>query len=78
MYLRVQSFVNNLEFSLPNIAYVSFMYKNGLVWSGLEQEDIRILYKYICDVFVNPERPNPLPGPYLSAERYIDLSTNFG
>ena len=46
-YLRIQCFINNLEASFPFIKYTSFLYNEKLVWSGLEQEDMRIMYKYL-------------------------------
>jgi hypothetical protein len=46
-YLRIQCFVNQLEASIPQIRYSVFLYNGQLVWSGLEQEDMRILYSYL-------------------------------
>lgn len=46
-YLRIQCFINNLEASFPFIKYTAFLYNEKLVWSGLEQEDMRIMYRYL-------------------------------
>ncbi|KAK3090405.1 hypothetical protein FSP39_011589 [Pinctada imbricata] len=46
-YLRVQCFINLLEARFPYIKYTAFMYNDQLVWSGLEQDDMRIMYKYL-------------------------------
>ncbi|XP_062573305.1 vacuolar fusion protein CCZ1 homolog [Saccostrea cucullata] len=46
-YLHVQSFINLLEASFTCIKYTAFLYNDQLVWSGLEQEDMRIIYKYL-------------------------------
>ena len=46
-YLRIQCFINSLEASFPFIKYTAFLYNEKLVWSGLEQEDMRTMYKYL-------------------------------
>ncbi|XP_034987327.1 vacuolar fusion protein CCZ1 homolog [Zootoca vivipara] len=46
-YLKIQSFINKMEESLSIVKYTAFLYNDQLIWSGLEQEDMRILYKYL-------------------------------
>uniref|UniRef100_A0A6I8S8S5 CCZ1 homolog B, vacuolar protein trafficking and biogenesis associated n=1 Tax=Xenopus tropicalis TaxID=8364 RepID=A0A6I8S8S5_XENTR len=46
-YLKIQSFINRIEESLNIVKYTAFLYNDQLIWSGLEQEDMRILYKYL-------------------------------
>ncbi|XP_059170068.1 vacuolar fusion protein CCZ1 homolog isoform X2 [Physella acuta] len=46
-YLRIQCFINSLEATFPFLKYTAFLYNEKLVWSGLEQEDMRIMYKYL-------------------------------
>ncbi|KAM7430052.1 vacuolar fusion protein ccz1 [Porites harrisoni] len=46
-FLRIQSFINVIEHSFSQIRYTAFLYSEKLVWSGLEQEDMRTLYKYL-------------------------------
>uniref|UniRef100_A0A671R276 Vacuolar fusion protein CCZ1 homolog n=1 Tax=Sinocyclocheilus anshuiensis TaxID=1608454 RepID=A0A671R276_9TELE len=46
-YLKIQSFVNIVEESLSSVKYTAFLYNDQLIWSGLEQDDMRILYKYL-------------------------------
>lgn len=46
-YLRLQCFINQMEMIFPQIRYSVVLYNNHLVWSGLEQEDMRILYYYL-------------------------------
>lgn len=46
-YLRIQCLINLLEATFPQIRYTAFLYNDQLVWSGLEQEDMRIMYKYL-------------------------------
>lgn len=47
VFLQIQSFVNSVESSFDQIKNTVFMYRDHMVWSGLEQEDMRALYKYI-------------------------------
>uniref|UniRef100_A0A8D0E5C1 Vacuolar fusion protein CCZ1 homolog n=1 Tax=Salvator merianae TaxID=96440 RepID=A0A8D0E5C1_SALMN len=46
-YLKIQSFINKMEESLSIVKYTAFLYNDQLIWSGLEQDDMRILYKYL-------------------------------
>ncbi|KAL5018025.1 hypothetical protein ScPMuIL_003747 [Solemya velum] len=46
-YLRVQCFLNLLEATFSMVQYTAFLYNDLLVWSGLEQDDMRIMYKYL-------------------------------
>lgn len=46
-YLQVQCFINLLESSFQTVKYTAFLYNDLLVWSGLEQDDMRIMYKYL-------------------------------
>jgi hypothetical protein len=53
VYLQVQSFINLTEDNLINpplsrdIQYIGLLYKDNLVWSGLDQDDMRIMYSYL-------------------------------
>ncbi len=47
MYLRVQSFINLTEDNFSKIQYAAFLFRDNLVWSGLEQDDMRIMYSYL-------------------------------
>ncbi|KAM9372313.1 vacuolar fusion protein CCZ1 homolog isoform 4-T4 [Phaethornis superciliosus] len=42
-----RSFINRMEESLNTVKYTAFLYNDQLIWSGLEQDDMRILYKYL-------------------------------
>lgn len=46
-YLRIKCFINQLEAQFPEVKYTAFLYNDQLVWSGLEQEDMRIMYRYL-------------------------------
>lgn len=54
VYLRIQSFVNWTENNFPSIEYSCFLYRDHLVWSGLEQEDMRIMYHYLVNHLLPP------------------------
>jgi len=49
VYLRIQCFINLCEQTFPKIQYSTFLYRDHLVWSGLEQEETRILYRYLVN-----------------------------
>jgi len=53
VYLRIQCFINLTENTFPKIHYSCFLYHDHLVWSGLELDDMRVLYKFIIN-FLNP------------------------
>jgi hypothetical protein len=46
-FLKIQSFVNLVEQTFSQIKYTAFLYTDQLVWSELEQEDMRVVYKYL-------------------------------
>ncbi|KAK2189620.1 hypothetical protein NP493_101g07016 [Ridgeia piscesae] len=46
-YLRIQCFINQIEAAFPQIKYTAFLYNDQVVWSGLEQEDMRVIYRYL-------------------------------
>jgi len=43
--------VNGVENAFYDITYTCFLYNHNLVWSGLEQDDLRILYRYLTTGF---------------------------
>ncbi|GAB6032648.1 vacuolar fusion protein ccz1 [Chamberlinius hualienensis] len=53
-FLKIHCLANLIETTFPSVKYVAFLYSEQLVWSGLEQEDIQILYKYlVSNLFPN-------------------------
>uniref|UniRef100_A0A0B7A1T9 CCZ1/INTU/HSP4 first Longin domain-containing protein n=1 Tax=Arion vulgaris TaxID=1028688 RepID=A0A0B7A1T9_9EUPU len=46
-FLRIQSFINSLEATFPFVKYTAFLWNEKLVWSGLEQDDMCSMYKYL-------------------------------
>jgi len=47
VYLRIQSYINLTEDRVPKVQYAAFLYRDHLVWSGLEQDDMRTVYAYL-------------------------------
>ena len=46
-FLRVQSFANLVETTFPCIHHTCFLYNDQLLWTTIDQDDMRILYKYL-------------------------------
>jgi len=87
VYLRIQSFVNLIENTFECILYSSFMYKNFLVWSGLEQDDMLKIYKYLIKHLqmnksqssgvLQLEEPVPIfLGPNLTSHQLVTIRMN--
>ena len=69
-YLRIQCFVNAVEFAFPQVAHTAFLYHDHLVWSGLDAADMRTLFRHVVDdlptsrsasMCATPRRGAPLP-----------------
>ncbi|XP_012273187.1 vacuolar fusion protein CCZ1 homolog [Orussus abietinus] len=45
--LRVQCFMNLIEAMFSQVKYTAFVYNDQLVWSGLEPEDMQVVYHYL-------------------------------
>mmetsp|Transcript_14708 Transcript_14708/g.20528 ORF Transcript_14708/g.20528 Transcript_14708/m.20528 type:complete len:451 (+) Transcript_14708:29-1381(+) len=63
IYLQIQCFVNLIESTFPDIRETVVLYDSYLVWSGLDQRDIRPLYQYVSlasqDKSLSKEPPFP-------------------
>uniref|UniRef100_A0A2K5K992 CCZ1/INTU/HSP4 first Longin domain-containing protein n=1 Tax=Colobus angolensis palliatus TaxID=336983 RepID=A0A2K5K992_COLAP len=71
-YLKIQSFINRMEESLNIVKYTAFLYNDQLIWSGLEQDDMRILYKYLTtSLFPRHIEPEVCWGPQLHTLTHI-------
>lgn len=46
-FLHVQCFVNLIEATFAQVKYTAFLYNDQLVWSGLEAEDMQVIYRYL-------------------------------
>lgn len=47
LYLRLQSSVNQIEQTFPAIDETLLFYHDNLLWSGLDQDNTRTLYRYV-------------------------------
>lgn len=52
IYLRIQCFINLTENTFNKIQYSAFLYRDHLVWSALDQDDMRSLYKYLVQFLI--------------------------
>lgn len=67
-YLSIQCFVNATEMAFPQVKYTVVLHNDRLVWSGLEQDDMRALYRYLTDGLLEAEA-NAAPTGSFVAER---------
>lgn len=66
-FLKVQCFVNRLESKFRQLKHSVFLCNDLLVWSGLEQGDMQVLYHYLVhSVLQNAVESELLPGFSLS------------
>lgn len=63
VYLRIQSFLNYCENALDAIKYSAFLYREYLVWSGLEQDDMRALYRWLMRKLRTVRKSTATPDP---------------
>lgn len=47
IYLKVHCFINQVETAFRNVQRTVLLYNDQLIWSGLEQEDIKVFYQYL-------------------------------
>ena len=79
VFLRVQCFCNLVETTFPCISHSCFLYNDQLLWTTIEQEDMRILFKYLTtslfpatmesevDAKVSMQSNTPNAGKFLTA-----------
>jgi len=76
VYLRIQCFINLAENSFSKIQYSCYLHRDHLVWSGLEQDDMRVLYRYITTylaAYRNGQDSNAPPAnPFINVNRVQD------
>ncbi|XP_023243814.1 vacuolar fusion protein CCZ1 homolog [Centruroides sculpturatus] len=46
-FLKIQCFISLTEATFSQIKYTAFLYNDQLVWSGLNQEDMQVLYRFL-------------------------------
>ncbi|XP_050315800.1 vacuolar fusion protein CCZ1 homolog [Anthonomus grandis grandis] len=85
-FLKVQCFVNALESKWQNIAHSAFLYNEHVIWSGVEPNDMQMIYQYLIGTLLpaNVETelqggsmPRNSPSPFsLCYGRFITGPTN--
>eukprot|EP01119_Soliformovum_irregulare_P002749 TRINITY_DN13004_c0_g1_i1.p1 TRINITY_DN13004_c0_g1~~TRINITY_DN13004_c0_g1_i1.p1 ORF type:complete len:451 (-),score=121.75 TRINITY_DN13004_c0_g1_i1:246-1577(-) len=78
VYLRIQCFINLTESTFPKIQNSVFLYKDHLIWSGVEQDDMRSLYRYWVN-FLSPmkEKEGPDGTPRASILKTNNVTEGF-
>ncbi|KAJ8687341.1 hypothetical protein QAD02_023135 [Eretmocerus hayati] len=61
-FLRVQCFMNLVEATFPQVKYTAFLYNDQLVWSGLEPEDMQVVYNYLVSTLLPAHLEKELDG----------------
>ncbi|XP_003745876.2 vacuolar fusion protein CCZ1 homolog [Galendromus occidentalis] len=65
-FLQVHSFVGSLEKTFPEVKYTAFLCNDQLVWSGLAQRDMQLLYHYLLSNILQGVFEAELLAPTLS------------
>lgn len=61
-FLHVQTLVNLLECSFPTVRHTAFLYNDQLVWSGLEPDDMQVMYRYLISSLLPAQMETELQG----------------
>lgn len=61
-FLRVQCFMNLVEAMFSQVKYTAFLYNDQVVWSGLEPEDMQVVYNYLVSTLLPTHLEKELHG----------------
>ncbi|CAK9826959.1 Vacuolar fusion protein CCZ1 homolog [Anthophora retusa] len=61
-FLKVQCFMNLVEAMFSQVKYTAFLYNDQIVWSGLEPEDMQVVYKYLVSTLLPAHLEKELHG----------------
>ncbi|XP_076651897.1 vacuolar fusion protein CCZ1 isoform X1 [Halictus rubicundus] len=61
-FLRVQCFMNLIEAMFSQVKYTAFLYNDQVVWSGLEPEDMQVVYNYLVGTLLQAHLEKELHG----------------
>ncbi|KAJ1375125.1 hypothetical protein SESBI_51366 [Sesbania bispinosa] len=61
-FLHVQTLVNLLECPFPLVKHSAFLYNDQLVWSGLEPDDMQVVYRYLVNTLLPAQMETELQG----------------
>lgn len=75
MYLKIQCLLNLLEEKVPLVNKTVVMHQDQVIWSGLEQEDVALIYNYLKElVLTNANNPSTQSQPSHMAKFLIHES----
>lgn len=61
-FLKVQCFMNLVEAMFTQVKYTAFLYNDQVVWSGLEPEDMQVVYNYLVSTLLPAHLEKELHG----------------
>ncbi|XP_030756051.1 vacuolar fusion protein CCZ1 homolog [Sitophilus oryzae] len=61
-FLKVQCFVNLLESSYGCIEEITFLYNEHVIWSGIEPNDMKVMYQYLIGMLLPANIETELQG----------------
>ncbi|XP_043261343.1 vacuolar fusion protein CCZ1 homolog [Colletes gigas] len=61
-FLQVQCFMNLIEAMFSQVKYTAFLYNDQVVWSGLEPEDMQVVYHYLVGTLLPAHLDKELHG----------------
>ncbi|XP_066583435.1 vacuolar fusion protein CCZ1 homolog [Prorops nasuta] len=61
-FLKVQCFMNLIEAMFSQVKYTAFLYNDQVVWSGLEPEDMQVVYNYLVNTLLPAHLEKELDG----------------
>ncbi|XP_076310218.1 vacuolar fusion protein CCZ1 isoform X2 [Tachypleus tridentatus] len=77
-FLKVQCFVNLLEANFSHIKYTAFLYNDQLVWSGLEQDNMQVLYMYLTLSLIPSFLETEIQGGSVMPSSKVGLGSHYG
>ncbi|CAG9768042.1 unnamed protein product [Ceutorhynchus assimilis] len=75
-FLNIQCFVNFIESKWNYIAHTAFLYNEHIIWSGLEPNDMQMIYQYLTGTLLPANVETELQGgsmPRNTASPFISL-----
>jgi len=52
MYLKIQCLLNYLEEQIPIVNKTVVMHQDQVIWSGLEQDDVALIYNFLKELVI--------------------------
>lgn len=74
-FLKILCFINQIEEKFSSIKYSIFLYNDQLVWSGLEPEDMQVLYQHLSSELIPSFIDSELKGGVYSPSRVSPMGS---